>query len=251
VTVMTTTRPRNNLMTEEQIVRWALRQLGAPILKVEVHPSQLADIIEDAKLWYVQGKGVIRKARISLTEGVVEYDVPDDCDMVLDLAFPGSPYDFTLVFAPYLVSDEKIPYDIFAAPESAGLYSSLAQSIQYTETAKRVLSSDLNWQFDPVERKLLVLPQPRSAYEMEITYKSTSVTFNQLEVFDFELIRRFVLAKLKVIVGGNRSKYPSFPGAQGERQLNGSELKQEGMEELRELKEDLQKANYPLPFITG
>jgi len=251
VTLLTMPRPNRNLMTEDQLKRWVLRQLGEPRVRVELHPANLADIIEDAKEWFIAHKGAMRKARISLTSGQVEYDVPEDCDAVIDVAMPGNPTDISLVFAPWLLEDEAVPYDVFAAPESAGLYSSYAQAVQYSETAMRVISADFNWQWDPVTRKVLILPQPTTSYDMELLYRSTSLTFEQLDYFDFQLIKRKCLAEAKVLLGGIRRKYPSFPGAQGERQLDGAELRQEGREELEKLDEDIMRSNFPLPFITG
>jgi len=244
-------RSRQIVMDEEQLQKWVLRRLGAPILKVELHPAHLDDLVEDAKDWFISKKGVARYRLIDVATNVVEYDVPDDCDDVVEVLLPSAPHDFTMVFSPYILADEKIPYDVFAAPESAGLYSSLAQAIQYTEMAKRVMSADANWIWDEYTRKVILSPAPRTSGQMMLVYSSASIAFTELRHFDHQLVRRHMLANAKILVGRIRSKYAGFPGAQGERQLDGRDILSEGQEEMRTLDEDIIKAGMPMPFITG
>jgi hypothetical protein len=239
-------------MDENQLKTWVLRQLGAPQVKVELHPADLDDALEDTKEWFAGQKGVEKRWSTSLISGQAEYAVPDDADNVLDVVIAVPPFDMSLIFSPYILADEKVPYDVFAAPESAGLYSSLAQSIQYTDMAKRVLSAEFNWMWLEDQRKVVVSPVPRHSGDMIITYKQMGVVPQQLDYNDHLLFKRMMLAKAKMKLGTVYTKYDgNFPGAHGDRRVNGEILKQEAQTEMEKLEEDIRKSQYPLPFITG
>ena len=65
----------------------------------------------------------------------------------------------------------------------------------------------------------------------------------------------YALAQCKLMLGEARSKYTSgLPGAGGAIQLNGTELKTEGQQELENLKmaiHNMEEGNSPLGFIIG
>ena len=95
-----------------------------------------------------------------------------DCDAVLDVVFQVNPLDLSLIFAPNIFADEQVPYNVFAAPGSAGMYSSFVQALQYIETAKRILGTENNWIYYPYKKKLIILPNPKSSGFLLIEYKS-------------------------------------------------------------------------------
>ena len=152
------------LMSEPELKDWIIRRLGGPVAKVELDDLQLLDSISDAKRWFAAKKGVDRDITIDLFAGQVEYVMPDDCDAVIDVAFQVSPLDISLIFAPHIIADEKIPYNAFAAPSSVGLYSSFVQSLQYVEMAKRILNAERNWMYFPHKNTLLLLPDLFRSY---------------------------------------------------------------------------------------
>jgi hypothetical protein len=239
-------------MDKAQLQTWVLRKLGAPLLTVELHPADLEDAFEDAVDWFIAKKGVVRSAHMEVSAGQVAYAPPEDLDVLIDVVLPASPYDFSLVFSPYLLAGyEKVPWDVFAAPESAGLYSSLTQAFQYTDTAKRVLSSDFNYMWDEARRLIILSPQPHISGTMVVSYKSNSLTPEQLSAFDHDMFKRRMLAEAKHKLGTTRSKYGGFPGAQGERSLDGADLKSEAKEELEALNEEIARSSFPVPFIKG
>ena len=138
----------NSLMNEAQLQQWILRRLGAPFWKVELTGDHLDDAVEQARRWFSAKKGVIRQRGMFFFPNIVEYKLPDDVNLVLDVSFPVSPMDISLVFSPYILQDEKVPYDVFAAPSAVGIYSSYTQTIQYVEMAKRILNAEPDWRQD-------------------------------------------------------------------------------------------------------
>jgi len=236
-------------MTEAQLKRWITRRLGAPIAKVELDDSQLDDAVEEAKRWFAAKKGVDRDITIDLFAGQVEYKMPDDCDAVIDVAFQVSPLDISLIFAPHIIADEKIPYNAFAAPSSVGLYSSFTQSLQYVEMAKRLLNAERNWFYFPHKKILMLLPNPKGGGRAFIEYKSTCNTIEQLPERDHDMVKRYALAWAKHDLGMIRSKYGTWPTAQGQTSLNGDALLAQSKAEMEKLEDELYGSAMPMPFF--
>lgn len=240
------------LMNETELIEWVKRRLGAPILKLPLTDENYTDAITSAKHWFVAKKGIERDVTIDLYAGQVEYSVPDDCDAVIDVSFQVSPLDISLIFAPNVVSDERIPYSVFAAPQSEGMYSTFVQSLQYVETAKRILGAENNWLYFPYKKKLYIFPNPKWGGKAFIEYKSSAVTdITQLPERDHDLIKRYTLASAKKDLATMFSRYASMPTAQGQTQLNGPQLMKEAEEELATLKEEITNSALPMPFLVG
>lgn len=238
-----------DLLNAEQLRKWILRRLGAPLLKVELTEDHLCDEVDDARHWFSAKKGVKRQALITFEYGKVDYALPDEVDTVLDVAFPVSPLDLSLVFSPFVMIDEKVPYDVFAAPSSAGIYSSFTQTLQYIEMAKRVLSAEADWRQEG--RTLFVFPVPRTSGQVLIDYKSNVFTIEQLNERDHDILKRYALAKAKEDLGRIRSKYDSYPTAQGTTSLDGERLLEEAQRDIEALDEEIALSAFPIPFLVG
>ena len=236
-------------MTEPELKKWILRRLGSPIAKVCLDELHLEDAVEEAKRWFAAKKGVDRDMTIDLFAGQVEYKMPDDCDAVIDVSFQVSPLDISLIFAPHIIADEKIPYNAFAAPSSVGLYSSFTQSLQYVEMAKKLLNAERNWLWFPHKKILLLLPDPKGGGKAFVEYKSTCNTIEQLPERDHDLLKRYALAYAKQDLGNIYSKYSSWPTAQGQVQLNGDKLLAQAEKELEKLEDEIYESAKPMPFF--
>jgi hypothetical protein len=237
-------------MNQADLKQWILRQLGAPFVKIELTDDHLNDSVERARRWFAAKKGVRKQATLPIYATVPAYTLPDDVDIVLDVAFPIPPMDISLVFSPYILSDEKVPYDVFAAPGSAGIYSSYTQTIQYIETAKRILNAEPNfWQEG---QTLFLSPIPKTSGNIIIDYKSFNFTIEQLAQRDHDLITRYALAWAKTVIVQVRGKYPGgFPGAQAQTELNWQQLYAEATKELEMLEKEIFQSAYPLGFVHG
>lgn len=239
----------NNLMDAEAIKQWILRRLGAPLLKVELTADHLEDAIEGARRWFSAKKGVQRQAYIPFYVGLPQYTLPDDVDVVIDVSFPVPVMDISLVFSPYILQDEKVPYDVFAAPSAAGIYSSYTQTIQYVETAKRILNAEPDWRQEGTQ--LFIFPIPKMTGQMLLDYKSHSLTVEQLSERDHDLVKRFALAWAKRDLGEVRTKYGEYPGAQGSTSLNGPQLMAAAEKEMETLQKEIADSAFPMGFMHG
>lgn len=239
----------NTLMNEEQLLKWMLRRLGAPLLKVELTQCHFEDNISDAKHWFSAKKGVKRQMVFATEPGKVEYKLPDEVDTVLDVAFSVPPLDISTVFYPFATQGESIPYNAFMAPGSGGLYSSYTQTLMYVETAKRILGAEPDWRQEG--RLLYLFPVPKNANGVWMDYKANILTIEQLNERDHDLVKRYALAKARLDLAEIRGKYDAYPGAQGSTTLNASTLKQTGEAEIEKLEEEIILSGYPLGFQTG
>jgi hypothetical protein len=242
----------SQLLTEEELIPWIRRRLGAPILKVVLEKEHLEDAVEEAKRWFAGKKGVDKQHLIQLTGGQVEYPMPDDCDAVYDVSFSVSPLDISLIFAPHIFADEKIPYNTFAAPSSVGLYSSLVQALQYVDMAKRVLNAEENFFYLAHRNTIMLLPDTKGGSQKALVeYKSSCTTIQNLPERDHDMIKRFALAWAMHDLGMIFSRYDSMPTAQGQTRLNGPELLARADKMFEKLEQELADSAFPMPFITG
>jgi hypothetical protein len=237
------------LKNQEELKRWILRRLGAPLLKVELTAEHLDDNFWDAHRWFSAKKGFRKQMIINISSGQNEYQLPDECDTVYDVVFAANPLDLSMIFSPYILQGDKVPYDVFAAPQSVGLYSSFTQTIMYVQTAKRILGADPDWRQEG--NKLYLFPVPASDYGMILDFKSHEFTVEQLNERDYDLVRRWALALAKRDLGEIRTKYDSYPTAQGAVNLNGSQLLQEAQAEMDVLNDEIAQSGYPMGFLHG
>lgn len=228
---------------------WILRRLGAPIWKVELTCDHIDEAIDEAIRWFAAKKGVFKFGEIQIQPGVVQYQLADEVDIVIDVAFAAPESDISLIFSPFLILDEKVPYDVFAAPQSIGLYSSYTQTLQYIEQAKRILGAELDW--EQRGRCLFVSPTPRQAAKAVLEVKSSKFNYNELPERDAYLIREYAKAHAMRDLGFIRTKYSSFPGAQGDMSLNGERLIDTANELIEKLNEEIMLTGYPMKFSTG
>jgi hypothetical protein len=181
--------------------------------------------------------------------GQNEYLLPEDVDVVLDVAFPSHRFDLSTVHYPWFGYDEAIPYNTFFTPQSGGLYSSYSQTLQYVEMAKRIISAELEWHQEG--QRLVLTPTQKPSGPLLYWYKPHTVLIEQLSERDHDLIKRFALALAKNYVGRVRSKYESFPTAQGSSSMDGSTLLQESQAEMEQLEQEIADSAFPMGFQTG
>jgi len=237
------------LMDEAALGQWILRRLGAPVWCVELTQDHINDAIKSAVDWFTAKKGAFKLGHFTLVSGQPMYCLPDEVEIILDLFFPAPESDISLIFSPYLLLDEKVPYDVFAAPQSVGLYSSYTHTLQYIETAKRVLSAEMDW--EQRGRQVWITPVPKQVGKCIYEYKSCVFNIQQLPYRDHYLIKNYALAVAMRDLALIRGKFASFPTAQGDQSLNGDVLLSEANAMLEKLNEEIMLTGYPMKFTTG
>jgi hypothetical protein len=243
-------RPANNqLLDKPELKQWILRRLGAPVWKVELCEEHVDDAIEQAIRWFAAKKGQQKLFTIEVVPGQPCYELDCEIDKVLDVAFSETKLDLSLVFSPFTLLEEKIPYDVFASGGSGGLYSSYVQSLQYIEMAKRVLSAELEW--TQINNQLFLAPSPTGLRTIIVLAKINFTQLQDLMERDHDLVKRYALAKAMQDLAWIRGKFGDYPGAQGTITFNWDRMLDWADTEITKLEEEIFGAGYPMGFVTG
>ena len=127
---------------------------------------------------------------------------------------------------------------------------------QYQELTARMFGGYINYTFNPVTKKLVLVRRPQNTGETILLW-----TFNMKPevnlLSDYRIgnwIKDYTYSMSKYTLGEARSKFASIAGPQGGTQLNGEALKNEAKDELDKLIADL--ANFvdgsqPLTWVIG
>lgn len=240
----------SNLKDKDELKLWILRELGAPIVKVELTEEQLLDSIDNAIHWFAAKKGLKQQLWLQLQGVQNAYPLPPDVDTVTDVVFPSSNTDMAAIFGTWVLPGQNLPWNTVASHGSSmGLYSYWTQALQYIEMGKRALSAEPDWRQEG--RILYLFGVPNLVGMAILEYRTGSVTIEQLNERDHDLVKRYSLARAMRILGRIRSKYDGFPTAQGTAQLDGSTLLGDAQAMLDALDAEIAASGFPMGFLVG
>lgn len=255
-------------LTRTDVIVWLKRNLGGGVVVLELCQEHFEDSFADAVRWFVGRYGVKRRAVQNIAGGIQEYSMPDDCDEVLEVWFPGVQIDIIAAVNPFAFIDiDQLPVahqSITGVPGGA-FYGTLHQILAHAETARRVTGSEPAWEYFKDTNVLHVTPRSQRGGLTIARYASTrfcsddptppAVTpandFRRVKYRHRELILRYALAKVKERLGRVRSKYTDLPSAGGPRSLDGDTLLSESREDIAALNEEIMGLNDGVPFLVG
>jgi hypothetical protein len=127
---------------------------------------------------------------------------------------------------------------------------------QYVELAARMFGGYINYTWNPVNKKLQLIRDPRGSEEVVLLW-----TYNLRPeitlLSDYQIsqwFRDFMTGATKYIIGEAREKFASIAGPQGGSTLNGAAMKSEGQAMMDRCIEDLKlyvDGSQPLTVIIG
>lgn len=241
--------PYHSLKSREEIRDWIIRTLGYPFVKVELTEEHVQDSIEDAVRWFVAKKGVEKQKIITIDQSDNGYLLPEDVDVVLGVDREYTATNLAMLYSSATLIDDRLPYVLYPGAQQGGGFSAILQSQQYSEMGKRILSSEEDWRQEG--RMLYLFPAPNTGAQFRLRYKANTLEVEKLSERDHDLIKRFAMAMAKMRLGNIRSKYSSFPGAQGNTELDGARLLSESQSEVETLTTEVAQSGFPLGFIVG
>ena len=126
----------------------------------------------------------------------------------------------------------------------------------YQELVGKLFGSFIQFHFDVATKKLTITQRPRADNETVLMHTDNfrpDITLFK-DIYSKPWIRDYTLAVSKVMIGEARGKFQQIAGPQGGTTLNGSELKQQGMQEMERLEAEI--GNYseggtPHSFVIG
>lgn len=194
--------------------------------------------------------------------------MPDDCDEVLTVYFPGVQIDIIAAVNPFAFIDvDQLPvaYQSITGVPGGQFYGTFHQILQHAETARRIVGSEPAWDYHKTENVLRLAPTNQRTGTVVVRYISNKLVavdpvapatvpkndFRHLRVRDRDLILRYGLAMMKEILGRIRGKYQEWPSAGGSKTLDGDTLLQEARDDKDDLNTELMGLSDPVPFLTG
>jgi len=255
-------------MNREEAEGWVKRSLGCGVVVLEVTDEHCSDSFDDALRWWIGKKGIKRHAVQNVSSGISTYSMPDDCDEVLSVWFPGVQLDVIASINPFAFIDvDMLPvaYASLTGIPGGSFYGTLNQMIAHSETAKRVVGSEPSWEYSRVDNLLSIYPVNHSTGTVVARYASTTLVtedpvapdttpvndFRKLRFRDRDMILRYARACLKERLGRVRGKYTEFPSAGGAKSMDGETLLAEAQDEKLSLDQELISLSDPVPFIVG
>ena len=231
------------------------RQLGSPVVCVEIANEQLDDIIGDGvkdMQRYLIGEGSYKDyMKFTLTSGVSAYYISDDLEAVVDFdtiqGFNGVNQLFTIEHN--ILYNDLVGGNLLGTGPTAdagGLLSNWNTQMMYLEEIRNEFSIMYSVQYNALSKMLLVVPTPKenAVGLLQVFRRETTEMF-----FNHILFRRLVVARAKKLWGLHLKKYAlTLPGGGS---INGSEIYSDGVAEEEKAFEAVQKEAAPAMFWVG
>lgn len=259
----------NDPVTKDEAILWLKRALGGGVVVLELCQAHFEDAFADAIRWYIGRKSIRRRAIQNLQGGFQEYQMPDDCDEVIEIWFPGVQIDVIAAVNPFAFIDvDQLPvaYQSITGVPGGSFYGTLHQILAHAETARRVVGSEPAWEYFKDSNTIHITPRNQRGGVAIVRYASTTLCtvdptppatappndFRRLRFLHRDLILRYALAMVKMRLGRVRSKYTDgLPAAGGTKNLDGETLLGEAQNEVEKLDETLSNLNEGAPFLVG
>lgn len=230
---------------KQQVFEYVKAMLGDGMIDVELDPIHYDTALERSLGKYRQrGDSSVEESYMFLTlePDINTYTLPKEVINVRQIfrrsigSRTGSGDGGTL-FEPfnmaytntYLLSSSNMgglaTYDIFA---------------QYQEMVGRMFGSFINYNYNQSTRRLTILQRPRANEQVLLWTYNYRPDFVILEdIYAKQWIRDYTLANCKMMLGEAREKFAQIAGPQGGTSLNGTAMKNEAQQAMKDLEAEL------------
>ena len=230
---------------KQQVFEYVKAMLGDGMIDVELDPIHYDTALERSLGKYRQrGDSSVEESYMFLTlePDINTYTLPKEVISVRQIfrrsigSRTGSGDGGTL-FEPfnmaytntYLLSSSNMgglaTYEIFA---------------QYQEMVGRMFGSFINYNYNQSTRKLTILQRPRAQEQVLLWTYNYRPDFVILEdIYAKQWIRDYTLANCKMMLGEAREKFAQIAGPQGGSSLNGTAMKNEAQQAIKDLEAEL------------
>lgn len=237
------------LISREEISRYIMTSLGAPIVAVELAQENIGQAIDLAIGEYL-ATGAVETAFAIIEVGSGKnnmYPLPKDVATVRNVTF-AQPLSSAVGSA-----EDMFQYSMYAGAfglnwsnmqHAAG---NLGVFFEYMQNRNRLIGNEIT--FRVVDDQILIWPEPRQAAGILIEYSKNAFGIEDKDKdaistsnsWGVHWIRRMALAISKGMLGKIRGKYSQVAGGPGSESqtLNAQELTGESKEEITALREEL------------
>lgn len=251
------------ITNEAEFISYVKRMLGNPVINVEVADVNISDCIYDGIQEFQRygiGEGSVRDVMVvNLSAGVPTYDLSGyGIDAVIDLQLTQNTNSINTLFSPQhtllyadWVNHGAYPGGPGGSGGAAGMGGAMIVSnyfitMTYLSEIEELFCRKYVCRFNEASGQLTVTPTPNidTVGLIFVFRKETAIN-----LYNHPLVKKLVIAKVKKIWGRSLNKQSiSFPGGGT---LNGGEIKQEGIDEEKEILERISAESSPPIFMVG
>lgn len=251
------------IRTREDLKAWVIRQLGSPLITVELTSEQLEDAIDNATiLWTKYATMNIRYLTLNLAEYPAENELegtPEGFDLtdyrVAAVASISTGESFGLNgggdqlfgLSNSMLAGGSYPFfNHSGAGKSGGGWTTYQSVVEFIKLSKRMMATEFDFVYNPLTHRLRLYPNPLTIPMQGWSCIQCEVVPPDDELYGNEYIKRLTLAYAKITIGTIRKKFTSvtLPGG-GQIDIT---IGDEGKEELKILIENIRKEE---GFCTG
>src|SRR5210317_536597 len=165
-------------LNREEAIEWIKESLGCGAVILEVTEQHSENAFDDALRWWIGRKGIKRHAVQQVVSGESSYEMPDDCDEVLAVWFPGVQLDVIASINPFAFIDvEMLPvaYQSLTGLPGGSFYGTLHQMIAHASRARRVIGAEPAFEYDKDVNTLHIYPTNHQSGTVIARYASTKL----------------------------------------------------------------------------
>lgn len=244
---------------KQSIFDYSMYRMGQEMITVEADPVHYEFAYSRALEVYRQRSSNAQEESYSFLElqaDTQEYTLPQEVTLVKQI------FRRTIGSSSNSAANQFEPFEagyintyLLTAGRTGGLLSYELYT-QYQELSARMFGGFINFTFNPVTKKLVIVRRPQSSGEIVMLWTYNMKPEIQL-LSDYRImpwIKEYTYLVSKHMVGEARSKFSTIPGPQGGTSLNGNDLKADAKEAMDKMIEDLRNfvdGSMPFGFVIG
>jgi hypothetical protein len=244
------------IKTRDTLKMWILRQLGSPLITVELTNEHLDDAIDNATLvWTKYATMRIKYLTLDLST-YPEADPIEETNEGFDLSEyrvagvssiqTGESFglngggDQLFGLSNSMLAGGSYPFFSSAgAGKSGGGWTTYQGVVEFIKLSKRMMATEFDFIYNTYTQRLQLIPNPLTIPQVGWTCIQCEVVPPDAELYGNEYIKRLALAHAKIMLGTIRTKFTgvTLPGGGQIDQTIG----EKGQEELKTLIENIRK----------
>ena len=245
--------PSNEYLNFEELFRWIRSRLGAPLVPVELTDEQLEDCLSESIWYFNRWRNFEESLEYVTLRGNPRdgYELPpiigtheDITEIILRPKFPtGGGW----LHSRSGLMDNIFVQHIFNNNQMMANAADWHIAMVANKDFNMIMGTEVKWEI--INKRIFIYPNPVDQFQIGIKFR-TKLSID--EIVNNMQIKQLCLSLAKISLGTIRSTFGNqIPGGDGMLQLNGSELKQEGMAERDALIQEWQKNPMGYEWMIG
>jgi hypothetical protein len=249
------------IKSKHELIDWVLSMLGYPLVTVELRENHFNTAIQNALMLYTKYASFPRKYMLKSSRDYVPgvgIDLSRENVVQVTEVQYGVDFSGWGVVLPWMINRTSTGH--YGSGNLAGSFVTYHNFVEFKKMAQRVMSTQPDWQYNRVAKRLVLIPEPRGCSSIPPPYHSELWPYPELgnkpdprwgvpmvieaeieppldELYCNEHVKRLTLAYCKIMLGQIRGKYDgiNLPGGG----TVSKEIGAEGKEELDKIMENL------------